>query len=334
MRRLHLAFLLLGGALFAWLVASVGFEALWRDAAQLGWAVAAIVAVEGIADFLHTCAWRRCFRRDLRPRVLRLWWPHLAGAAINYVTPTATLGGEVVRGTLVPRDVPPAEVTASLAINKLSAALGDACIGLAGVGVLLFHAPFSPEWTIAVGGGAGLFAVGLVLFTVLQRRGRLAGLLGRRPGLARLLGGERAARIFRVAEDIDSRIAAFHAGSGGEFARSVLLHLAGGGGIGALQLFIFLRMVGAPSDLGTVVSILVVARAIDLVSFFVPARLGAQEGGRMLAMSLVGVDTSLGLLFSLVLRLEQVTWTGIGFGAYAALLWQHKRETRAVEAAP
>ena len=114
----------------------------------------------------------------------------------------------------------------------------------------------------------------------------------------------------------------------------MLLHLSGGGGIGALQLFLFLRMVGAPSDLGTVVSILVVARAVDLVSFFVPARLGAQEGGRMLAMSLVGVDTSLGLLFSLVLRLEQVTWTGIGFGAYAALLWQHKRETRAVEAAP
>ena len=36
MRWLHLAFLLLGGALFAWLVASVGFDALWRDAARLG----------------------------------------------------------------------------------------------------------------------------------------------------------------------------------------------------------------------------------------------------------------------------------------------------------
>jgi len=48
----------------------------------------------------------------------------------------------------------------------------------------------------------------------------------------------------------------------------------------------------------------------------------------------VGVDTSLGLLFALVLRLEQVTWTGIGFAAYAALLWQQKRETRAVGAAP
>jgi hypothetical protein len=331
-RWLHLTFLLLGGALFTWLVASVGLEALWREAARLGWGVIVIVAVEGIADFLHTCAWRRCFRGDLRPRALRLWWPHLAGAAINYVTPTATLGGEVVRGTLAPRDVPPAEVTASLAINKLTATLADTLVALAGVGVLLFLAPVSSEWRMAVGGGTALVLVGVAVFVVLQRRGQLAGLLGRRQGLALLLGAERARRVFRAAEDVDSRIATFHASSAGDLLRSVLLHFLGVGGIGALQLFIFLRMVGAPSDPVTVISILVVARAIDLVSFFVPARLGAQEGGRMFAMSLVGIDASLGLLFSLVLRLEQVAWTGVGFGAYAAMLWQHKRETRVVEA--
>jgi hypothetical protein len=39
----------------------------------------------------------------------------------------------------------------------------------------------------------------------------------------------------------------------------------------------------------------------------------------MVAMRLAGLDPSLGLLFSLVLRLEQVVWAGVGLAAYAAL---------------
>ena len=333
MRWLHAALLVLGGTLFAWLVARVGPEALWRDAARLGWGVVAIIAVEGLGDFLHTCAWRLCFHRAHRPGALRLWGPHLAGASINYVTPTATLGGEVVRGTLVPRSVPAAEVTSSLAINKLTSALGDTAVALVGVGVLLFYAPVPPHWRLAALAGALLLVIGVGGFVRVQRQGRLAGLLGRHRGLARLLGEERAGRLARVTEEIDSRIAAFHADGPATLLASSVLHVLGGG-MGAVQLFLFLSIVGAPSDLLTVLTIFVIARAIDLASFFVPARLGAQEGARMLAMSLVGIDAALGLLFSLVLRLEQVTWAGVGFGAYAGMLWHRKREARAVGVAP
>lgn len=331
MKWLHAALLVLGAALFASLVASVGPEALWRDAARLGWGVVIIVAVEGLGDLFHTCAWQRCFHTAQRPGVLRLWWPHLAGAAINYVTPTATLGGEVVRGTLVPREVASAEVTASLAINKLTAALADALVATAGVAVLLTHAPLSPGARLGTAGGVGLVLAGVAVFMTLQRKGQLAGLLGRRRGIARILGAQRASQVTRVAEDIDSRIASFHAGGSARLLGAVGLHLLGGA-VGALQLFVFLRFVGAPSDPMTVLAIFVVARAIDLVSFVVPARLGAQEGARMVAMSLVGLEASLGLLFALVLRLEQVAWTGIGFIAYAAMLWQRRRETRAIGA--
>jgi len=330
-RWLHAALLVLGGTLFAWLVTSVGPEALWRDAARLGWGVVAIIAVEGLGDFIHTCAWRLCFHREHRPGALRLWGPHLAGASINYVTPTATLGGEVVRGTLVPRNVPAAEVTSSLAINKLTSALGDTLVALVGVGVLLFFAPVPHHWRLAALAGAVLLVAGVGGFVHVQRKGRLAGLLGRNRGLARLLGEERAARLAHVTEEIDARIAAFHADGVGRLAASTVLHILGGG-MGAVQLFLFLSIVGAPSDPLTVLSVFVISRAIDLSSFFVPARLGAQEGARMLAMSLVGIDAALGLLFSLVLRLEQVTWAGVGFGAYAAMLWHRKREARALEA--
>lgn len=325
MRWLHAVLLVLGGALFAWLVSQVGVASLWDDAARLGWGVVVIVAIEGVGDLLHTFAWQRCFHPGHRPRLLRLWWPHLAGAAINYVTPTATLGGEVVRGTLAPRAVPPAEVTSSLAINKLTATLADTLVAIVGVGLLLFHAPLAPEAKGGVLAGSALVLAGVGALVVLQRTGRMATLVGRGHWLRRVLGPARAERVEEVSREIDARIVAVHNEGLGAVASSVALHLAGGA-IGAVQLWLFLLFMGASIDALGVVTIFAVARAIDLVSFFVPARLGAQEGARMFAMSLVGVEASLGLLFALVLRLEQLVWTGVGFVAYAAMLWQRRRE--------
>jgi hypothetical protein len=148
-------------------------------------------------------------------------------------------------------------------------------------------------------------------------------LLGRRSILQRLLGEERAARVADLSEDIDERIADFHAAGRGDAAVSTLLHMAGKA-IGAVQLALFFYWLEVPVALLDIVSIFLVARAIALAAFFVPASLGTQEGGLMLAMSLVGIPVSLGLTFSLVLRLEQIFWAGIGLVAYAGVLWQRR----------
>lgn len=329
MRIVHGLALLLGTLLFTGLVLHVGPTRLWQDAAGLGWGVALIIGIEGVADFFHTWGWQRCFAPAHRPGPLRLWWPHLAGAAINFVTPTATLGGEIVRGTLLPPEVPGAEATASLAINKLAATVSDALLSLVGVALLLAVVPLPGEVRAGALASVGLFGAGVAGFLAVQRRGRLAGLVGERRGLVRVLGAERAERFGRVAAEVDARIARFHAERPRDLALAVALHVAGSS-LGALQLFVFLRWMNAPSDVTTVALVFLVARVLDLAAFFVPARLGAQEGARMLAMRLAGLDPSLGLLFSLVLRLEQVVWAGAGFAAYAALVTARGRSLRAV----
>lgn len=318
MRILHGAALAIGIALFAWLLLDVGPQKLWHDAAALGWGVLAVIAVEGVADWLHTCAWQRCFSGAHRPSVLSLWWPHLAGGAINFVTPTATLGGEVVRGALVPPDVPGAEATASIAVNKLAATLSDVLLSLAGVGLLVVAVDLPAEVHVAVGVALGLFAAAVAGFLVAQRRGRLASYLGERRGLQRLLGAERAERFAAVAADVDTRIAAFHADTPGDLAASIALH-ALGSSVGAAQLALFLWLLGVPVGLFTVSLVFLVARVIDLAAFLIPARLGVQEGSRMFAMRLAGLDPALGLLFSLVLRLEQIVFAALGLAAYFAL---------------
>ena len=287
--------------------------------------------IDGFGDLLHTWGWQRCFTEKHKPGLLRLWWPHLAGSAVNYVTPTATLGGEVIKGTLVPRGVPGREAAASLTINKLTVTQADLILAVAGVIVLVGSASLAPAWKLGALAGGLLFVGGTLAFWMLQRRGRLAGLVGRRSVLRRLFGEERAARLADLSEDIDERIADFHAAGRGDAAVSTLLHLAGKA-IGVVQLALFLYWLEVPIGPLGVVSIFLVARAIELAAFLVPASLGTQEGGLMLAMSLAGIPVSLGLTFSLVLRLEQVFWTGVGFVAYAGVLW--KRRSRVPPARP
>ncbi len=325
MRWLHHLLLALGGALFLWLVAHVGLGTVWQEASTLGWGIVVIVLIDGIGDLLHTWGWQRCFHGRHRPGLLPLWWPHLAGSAVNYVTPTASFGGEVVKGALAPRGIPGREVVASLTINKLTVTLADTALALAGVSILVVSSPLSSEWKLGALAGGCLFAAGVASFFVLQRQGRLASVFGRRSILRRLLGSERAERVAHLSQDIDERIAEFHAAGSGDAVASTLLHLAGKA-IGAVQLWLFLSWMGVPVDVFGIASIFLVARAVELAAFFVPASMGTQEGGLMLAMSLVGIPVSLGLTFSLVLRIEQLFWTGIGFVAYAGVLWRRRAE--------
>jgi hypothetical protein len=193
--------------------------------------------------------------------------------------------------------------------------------------VVVLSAPLPGEWRGGILLGALLLLTGVAAFLGLQRTGRLATLVGRRSALARILGDERAERLRRLSEEIDERIAAVHGEGGSAVLQSVILHLMGRS-VGMLQLWIFLVAMQAPADIATVFTVFVVGRAIDVATFAVPASLGTQEGGFMLAISLAGIPASLGLLFSLALRIEQMVWAGIGLAAYGGLVWRGRREGR------
>ena len=330
MKWLHRAGLLGGVALFAWVVVQVGPEHLWSEARTLGWGIALIVAVEGVGDLLHCCAWRLCFWPHYRRSPLQLWGAHLAGNAINFVTPTATLGGDVVRATLLPPHIPATEVAASLTINRLTETISDTSVTIAGVVMVLLLLPLPLTAQLGIAGAAAALSAGIIGFLFAQRSGRLASWLGPPPagGAADGLRSRRA-RGTRCSRPRPPPGAITTPRTRAPSTASVALHVCALL-TGALQIFIFLRLIDMPADLRTVATIFTVAKAVDMAAFFIPARLGAQEGGRVLAMQLVGIDASFGLLFSLVLRLEQLTWTAIGLAAYATLVASRGRRVKAV----
>lgn len=309
-----------GLAAFAWLLASADHASLWDQTLRLGVGGAlAIVALGGLDQGLHALGWRMCFPAGAAPPAGPLVAAHLAGNAVNLVTPTATVGGEFVRATLLPEGCSTEAAVAALTVDRLTFAVSDALLGACGVLVLLGASQLDAWARYSLAAGAGLVVLGIAIFAALQRRGRLVALLTERGWLLRALGPGLADRLREAGGGVDARIAALHAESGASLLASGALHLAGAFMLLA-QLACLVAFAGIPVSFVSLVEIFLVVTALDLASFFVPGRLGAQEGARMLAVSLAGLPLELGLLFSLAQRLEQAVWTAVGFALYSFAL--------------
>lgn len=307
-----------GAVGFVWLVAQTGFGALWEQARALGPAAIVFLLLAGVEHGLHTAGWRRCIAPEYAPGALRLFQSYLAGYSFSLLTPTATLGGDVLRASLLPRSVPAAEAAASVTADRLACSVADAGLGALGVAILLASGVLEPWHRAGLVAATALFAVGIGGFFVVQRSGRLAGAIGRHPLVARV-GGERlAGRVVRASADLDFRLRSLHLDRPAAFRSALLWNLAASSA-GAVQVVVLLSVAGSGAVLWPSVQIFLVGIALDLFAFFVPARLGVQEGARMLGASVAGIDPAVGLLLSLLLRAEQVTWSAVGLALQSRL---------------
>ena len=217
MKKVQIVLLLGGGILFAMLVRRTGVDAIAGQVAQTGWTFLWVLGCDLLLETLHTIGWRHCFLPEERKIP---WFDFFlcrkAGVAVNVLTPTATMGGEAVKAMLVRRWVSFREGIASVVVDKLAFAIGQAIFLAAGLVPLFALVLESPRQRLVASLFMALWVSGLVAFWWLQRRG----LFGR---------GLRAFRkLLRVAADnglperaeaLDERIVCFFAGAPGRARR-------------------------------------------------------------------------------------------------------------------
>jgi len=317
MKKFHALLLASGILLFAYLLWNVGPKELWRELGLLGWGLVPIILGEGLAEMIHTLGWRHCLSRPHRSLSWTTLFPiRIAGYAINYLTPTASLGGEVTKGALLASHHPGPEAASGVLIGKLCFALAHLVFVAFGALFVLWRVPMpKPFWAAMLASG-GLVGLCMIIFLWLQNRGKLGALVRwaalRNP---RSLSLQKAARHLTT---LDDTIMRFHREHPGQLFLAIAWHLAGYS-LGIVQTWLFFRFLHQDTSLWVAASAWFLGMWFDLLTFAIPLNLGTLEGTRILILETIGYTALMGMTYGFAFRLAQMFWACFGLVNYAFL---------------
>ena len=304
-RHLEAAFFAAGAALLVGLLVRLGPGLLARDLSAVGPGFLLVLALQTVPVLLNSLSWRLLLPpgsgvplRSLAPMLL-------AGEALNTVSPVGFIGGELVRVGLLRRRIGTDAAAGAVGLAAMTQFAGQALFVLAGLPaalLLLSPGPVRTGIGIAAAAIGGLLTGVLLLASSPARLARARGWLLRLPGLARVEG-----RIPPRVREAGARALASVRSRPGAFALSIAASFAAWS-IGVVETLLVLSLLGHPAAPALAIAIETMAVVIEGVLFFVPAKMGTQEGGRVLIFILLGLPPSLGLALGLVRRAKELVW--------------------------
>jgi uncharacterized protein (TIRG00374 family) len=306
-----------GLALLGGMVWQVGLAGLQASLHAIGPWLGPFLLLDSVSLWLHTMAWAACFQPGDPP--VSLWHlslVRLAGSAVNGLTPTASIGGEVAKVWLLAGTLPRKQATAAVVIDKASMTLAQIVYLVVGLLCVARSVPLPAAVRWSVCGSMGVITVGLVGFLLCQRYGVLSRCL---QGLSAWPRGQvMFQRWSQHLAPLEEHLGTFYTAYPGRFVRSVLGH-----GLAllfdAVQTYLLLGLLlgdQAPG-LARALMVAVVVAALEQMVFFVSGSPGTLEAIRFTALTALGVEQTYGMAFALVARLHNLFWNGLGLVAYA-----------------
>ncbi len=320
---LHKILIVAGFGLLGFMIWKLGPKELYNEFARMGWGLAVIVLIEGVADVFHTVAWRFCLDRSHQQLSFpSLYLIRMAGTAINYVTPTGTLGGEVVKGALLGSESSKTRAASGVIIGKLSYVLAQLMFIATGSVAILWKVGLPVELWVSLVVSSVILGFGIVGFLLVQKFGKLGAVL--RWISKWNVGRKHLDKFTGIMNEVDDLLKEYYRERPFDLPKSIAWHILGFV-CGIIQVWYFLRLVGAHAPLESVAAIWFLGSWFDLVSFPVPASIGIQEGSRLLVFDALGLTRLQGLTFGLSLRIEQIFWAVVGMMSYSVITWGQKR---------
>jgi uncharacterized membrane protein YbhN (UPF0104 family) len=318
MKVLNTILLALGTALLAGLLWRIGPRELWHELSSLGWGLIPFMLCEGIAEMIHTFGWRRCFSGNLR----NLSWSYLfrvrmAGYAINYLTPSAALGGEVTRTTLLTSKGRVSQAASGVLIGKVCFAASHLLFVALGTLLIIRTVRLERVVWVPLLSSALLVGCGMFIFFLLQMRGKLGAPI--RWLAAKGVGGRKMEKAVTNLTTLDEELRAFYREHPKDMCIAVCYHLLGYT-VGIAQTWFFFHLLVPTTPLSVAAAIWFLGMWFDLLTFAIPMNAGSLEGSRVLVFKLFGFAAPLGMAYGVAMRLAQILWAIIGLLFYGQLV--------------
>lgn len=301
---------LAGLALLVWVIAKVGPGEIAADVRQVGWGIAAVIALGGLRFLLRALAWRLCLDDPRSLSVRDAFSAVVCGDAIGNLTPLGPLVGEPAKAALVRGRVALAPAVAALAVENVLYTLSAAAMIAAGMIALLltFDLPADSTGTvmrtageIAIAGTIALF--GVALWLLWRRPALVSRALGLAPRLRKHTDRIRALEI-----DIYS----FASRHPGKVPPAVAAEI-GFHALGVAEVYVTLSLLlGAPPSIMTSFLFETANRLLTVVFKFVPLRLGVDEAGTAGFATMIGIAAKTGLSLAIVRKVRVLFWAAAG----------------------
>ena len=308
-RRRHLltaACTLGGAALFTFVVRRTGVAEILQGIQQVGWGLAAILALAGLRFMLRAASWRLCLPPGTALPYGQALRAFLAGDAVGSVTPLGLLASEPTKILLTRHHLATRESIASLAVENLIYAASVAAMVAVGFTAVLATVPLPAAWTWSVEAALiGMLAAGAGGLWLL--RGTWDAGRGARPRWRERLAGVRLAVV---------GFSAGHPGRlGRAFALDLVFHL-----LAVLEVFLTLRwLLGDLSPtLVQAIGFEALNRVVTVVFKFVPFRIGVDEALTGAVAPMLAVNPVAGVALAVVRKVRSLFWSGIGLAIIAA----------------
>ena len=293
-----------GILLLAWVVAHAGPSVIVHQLKALRVALPIVVALSLVRLLLQTYAWSATLKNEgLEVGMLRLIGIRLASQAMGYLTVFGPVISEPMKINLLRTPVASA-ATATFLDNGVYW-FTSALIGIAGCVCISLTRMHDATSTLAL---SAVFV--LVIGFIARRKSVLSSVVA--------WMGKRSPSWLSKGAVIESAIREVRAQKPELVSRLFWLDLT-------CQLLlvsevaVVLWALRIPVHLMTVIAIEGLTRGVKMMTGFVPARLGADEGGAMSAFAASGLSPAMGLTLALTRRARDLSWALVGL---AWLAWR------------
>lgn len=317
MKKSHLIIGFLGVALFVWVIAHISVVEFVRELRAIETALPIVLALSICRLVLQSVAWSASLDgQGASAPITKLMGIRLASQSMGYLTVFGPVLSEPMKIKLL--GTPTEPTVAATFLDDGVYWFTSALVAISGiVSLLLIAIPgAASRWIPAV-----IALSGFVL--VIRRRDPILSCVARAIGtgtpswLTRAERFERSVRTYRVQQPALVRRM---------FWLDVACQI-----LTASEVAIVLWSLHLSIHFFTVLAIEGVTRSVKLVSGFIPARLGSDEGGAISAFALTGFSPVLGLALAFTRRMRDLLWALLGI---SWLFWNSRRLQRGDATAP
>jgi putative membrane protein len=302
----------IGVAATAWLIAATRLSSIFESFAQVGWGIAAVVAVRAAMIAINGLAWRQSLAKLVEVPCAVFLFVRWIREAIDVLLPVASVGGSFASARLLTFwRVSSAMALAGVFADVFLQTVAQAMFAFAGA-LLLAHmvglGTLLPQLSL----GVAAAAVVLSGFYLLQRYGAARWI----DRAMNALTVRTAWRVQRGEIGVQSAMDKVWRGRSLYLATALAIHVIAWAS-GTLEVWLTLHFMRWPMSLGQAIVLESLGASISSAAFFIPGSWGVQEGGYILIGQLLGVPAHLALSLSLVKRVPDLV-----LGVPGLLAWR------------